>query len=99
MTTLSPSMLVLNQGRPFVSEQFAERLAKLVVDEKYPTDIFSVRGPGTVSSKGDSWLATFENALVPPEDGSPLPMSNGKIIPRRLTITIRKTNGEIVAIS
>ncbi|MBX5461870.1 MAG: hypothetical protein IRZ28_12385 [Steroidobacteraceae bacterium] len=70
-----------------------------MLDEKYTKDIFSARGPGTIEDEGDMWLVTVDNALVSPEDRSALPMSGGKIVPRRLTITIRKTNGEIVAIS
>jgi hypothetical protein len=92
-------MMLFNQGQPFVSAKFAERLGLLVLDEKYPKDIFSARGSGTIVDNGDTWLATFENSLVGLEDRSALPMSEGRIIPRRLTITIRKTNGEIVAIS
>ena len=71
----------------------------LVLDEKYPKNIFCVRGRGTVVDKGDTWSATFENALVSTDDQSALPMFDGRVIPRHLTITIKKTNGEIVAIS
>ena len=99
VTTLSLSMMLLNQGQPFVSEKFAERLAVLVIEEKYPKDIFSVHASGIIVGKEDTWLVTFDNALVSQEDKSHLPMSDGRIIPRRLTITIRKTSGEIVAIS
>jgi hypothetical protein len=92
-------MTLFNQGHPFVSKSFAERLALLVFDEKYPKDIFSARGPGSIVDKGDVWLVTFENDLVSPEDVSAVPTFNGKVVTRRLTVTIRKTNGEIVTIS
>jgi hypothetical protein len=99
VTTLSLPMMLFNQGHPFVSESFAERLALLVFDEKYPKDIFSARGPGNIVDKGDVWLVTFENALVSPDDANALPTFDGKVVARRLTVTIRKTNGEIVTIS
>ena len=92
-------MVALNHGQPFVSERFAERLALLVIEEKYPKDIFTTRGPGKIVDKGDLWLATFDNSLTSSEDGNVLAISEGRIIPKRLTITIRKTTGEIVAIT
>ena len=75
------------------------RLALLVIEEKYPKDVFSARGSGTTVDKGDLWEVTFDNALVSPDDTSALPMRHGSIVPRRLTITIRKTSGEIIDIS
>lgn len=99
MNTLSLSMMLLNQGQSFISGKFAERLALLVIDEKYPKDIFSARGAALMAEQGELWLATFDNELVSPDDKSALPMSDGRIVPKRLTITIRKTNGEIVSIS
>jgi hypothetical protein len=96
---MSISMMLLNHGAPFVSQSFAERLALLVIGEKYPGDLFVVRGKGTVTDKGEVWAVTFENALVDPEDPAALPMVEGNLTAKRLTITIRKTNGEIVAIS
>ena len=87
---LSLSMTVLNNGQPFVSRGFANRLALLVIDEKYSRNAFSVRGPGRVVDKGESWSVTFANALVP---------STGMIVPTGLTITIRKTNGEVISIT
>jgi hypothetical protein len=99
MNNLSISMIALNHGQPFVSKGFADRLALLVVDEKYPRDVFSVRGSGSTVDKGDSWSVTFENALIDPADESPLPILDGRVVPRRLTITIRKTNGEVMSIT
>lgn len=96
---LSLSIMVLNQGQPFVTAAFAERLALLVIDEKYPHDLFVVRGSGSIADRGANWAATFDNALVGPQDKSELALLNGRIIPKRLTITIRKTNGEIVSIT
>jgi hypothetical protein len=87
---LDVTILVGNIHGPFVSREFAERLALLVIEEKYTADVFSVRGAGTVVDKGDFWWVTYDNGV---------PRSEASIIPRRLTIQIRKANGEIVAIS
>jgi hypothetical protein len=92
-------MMLQNEGQPFVSGRFAERLALLVIDEKYGEQFFRVRGSPTVTDSKEMWLVTLENGLISPQDKSALPMFFGKILPRHLTITIRKTNGEIVAIS
>ena len=99
VTSLSVSMIALNQGQPFVSQSFAERLALLVIEEKYPRDFFTVRGSGNTVDKGDIWLVTFDNGLTDPSDKNALAVVQGRVIPKRLTITIRKANCEIVAIS
>jgi len=85
------SILVGNMQGPFVSRKFAERLALLVIQERYTPDVFLPRGaPPIVVDKGDFWSVTFDNEL---------PRSSTSIIPKELTIHIRKANGEIVAIS
>jgi hypothetical protein len=80
---------------PFISQDFAQKLARLVIEEKYPKDMFSAPEPGTVVDKGEAWWVTVDNALA--SQRATLP--KGAIIPRGLTIQIRKSNGEILAIS
>lgn len=87
---LEPSIFVQNLKGPFISEQFAERLGSLVIEEKYPKDVFSQQGPGMVVDKDQVWLVTFTNALY---------RSDKYLLPKKLTIEIRKKNGEIIAIS
>jgi hypothetical protein len=99
MNNLSISMIALNHGQPFVSRGFADRLALLVIDEKDPRDVFSVRGSGSIVDKGDSWSVTFDNALIDPADKDSLPILDGRVVRRRLTITIRKANGEVISIT
>ena len=94
---LDPSMILMNFEGPFVSREFAERLAVLVIDQKWPKDVFSRRGPGRVVDLGDAWSVTYQNALGNAND--PIPTSGGKAVPKTLTIRIRKANGQIVAIS
>jgi hypothetical protein len=92
---LSVSMMLLNDPQPFVSKEFAERLALLVIDEKYPKDIFLVQSPASVEDKGENWEVTFTNDL--PEDR--LTRVRPRLVPKgRLTITIRKVNGAILSI-
>lgn len=88
--SLSIMMTLQNQDQPFVSESFAKRLALLVIDEKYPKAAFIPREPATIADQGEIWTVTFENALPLPKDS---------IFPKRLSIAIRKNNGEIVNIS
>jgi hypothetical protein len=94
---LDPSMILFNFEGPFISREFAERLAVLVIEQKWPKDVFARRGPGQVVDQGDTWSVTYENILGNAND--PIPTSGGKAVPRTLTIRIRKVNGEIVAIS
>jgi hypothetical protein len=90
MPPLKISMVLQNVKGDFITPRFAERLALLVLEEKYPTDVFAASGSGSVVDKGDTWWVTFNNALLE---------SPPRLIPRHLTVQIRKTNGEIVAIS
>jgi hypothetical protein len=85
-----PFMRLQNISGPFVSQGFAERLARLVIEEKYPKNIFSVQGSGNVVDKGDTWWVTFDNAIKG---------SMATMVPIRLTVHVRKTNGEIVTIT
>jgi hypothetical protein len=87
---LDVSIMVENMNGPFVSREFAEHLALLVIEEKYPKDVFSVHGAAIVVDKGDVWWVSYNNELPSPE---------ASIRPKHLTIHIRKANGEIVAIS
>jgi hypothetical protein len=99
MNDLSLSMSLLNQGRPFVSGRFAERLALLVIEEKYSEQFFKARGSATVVDKGETWSVTVENGLIDPQDKRELPFVGGELVPRRLTISIRKVNAEILSIT
>jgi hypothetical protein len=83
-------MRLQNISEPFVSQSFAERLARLVIEEKYPKNIFSVQSSGNVVDKGDTWWVTFDNAIKG---------TMATMVPIRLTVHIRKTNGEIVTIT
>ena len=97
VVSLDASMVLLNFESPFVTRDFAEKLAILVIDQKWSKDLFVLRGAGRIVDLGDAWSVTFENALDRGSD--PIPTWNGRVVPRTLTIRIRKTNGEILAIS
>ena len=94
---MHPSMFLLNTQGPFISEKFAERFGRLVIEEKYPPHLFSTIGVGKVVDNGETWRVTFENGLAKPGEHG-LPMSEGLVVPWRLTIEIRKANGEVLAI-
>jgi len=97
MKTADVTMILQNHDRPFVSKEFAGRLASLVLEEKYPEEFFVASGKPDVIDLGECWSVTLENS-VPLDKGSPLPTSNGVLVPKQLTVVIRKFNGEIVAI-
>jgi hypothetical protein len=88
--TLEPFMRLQNLAGPFISQSFAERLARLVIEEKYPKNSFSIQGPANVADKGDTWWVTFDNAVQ-----GTMPA----MISKRLTVHIRKTDGAIVTIT
>jgi uncharacterized protein YcfL len=95
---LTVSMLLFNQEESFVSEGFAKRLALLVIEEKYPKDIF-IRHEGIrVLDQGEAWQVMIDNALVDTHDSSALPIIEGKIVPKSLSILINKANGAIIKI-
>lgn len=100
---LSESVVGLNIVGPLISEGLAQKLGFIILQDKYPKPIFSPHQPGIVVDQGDAWLVIFENALVSPDDlgsgGWPWPEAAGMPVPRRLGITIRKSNGEIVGTS
>jgi hypothetical protein len=87
---MNPFMTLQNISGPFVSQTFAERLARLVIEEKYPKNIFSIQSSGNVVDKGDTWWVTFYNEIKG---------TMATMVPTRLTVHIRKTNGEIVTIT
>lgn len=87
---LDISMVLQNAQACFVSQKFAERLARLVMEEKYqnPNPIF-VPGRSAIADGGDTWRVTFENTLR---------LLKNSMRPREITVEIRKTDGAIVAL-
>jgi hypothetical protein len=82
------SMILLNGTQPFVSLHFAVRLASLIIEDRYPREMFVIVEPAKIEDEGEFWKVTVENAL-----------KNSKFSIVRLSITIRKSNGEIVDFS
>jgi hypothetical protein len=93
---LNSSMLLMNMEGPFVSATFADRLARLIVDEKYPKDIFLVSGSTKVVDEGSIWAVHFANALFTQQYAT---LPRKAIAPKTLTIRIKKSDGAIVAVS
>jgi hypothetical protein len=85
---LGIAMYLQNFHGCFISRKFAERLARLYVEEKYDSSLF-VAGNGNVVDGDEVWWVTFDNNLPNLEDS---------IRPKGITVEIRKTNGQIIAL-
>lgn len=92
------TMMALNSIQPFVSESFARRLALLIVEDRYPPDVFSPKASGVAIDDGEFWRVTLENDLVDQGDSQAIAMIAGAVVPRKLTFVIRKSNAEVVDI-
>lgn len=95
----SASMLLLNFQAPFVSENFAKRMAQITIEEKYPRSAFSSVVPGVAVDAGATWKVTLRNSLVSPGDTSYIPEINGGPTARELTVEICKDNAAVLGIS
>jgi hypothetical protein len=98
MKEMSMTMVALNQIQPFVNERLAEKIARIIIEDKYPKDFFVIRGSASVVGDTDAWLVTFDNGAVDSSKPEKIVISNGRIVPGHLTIAIRKTDGAIVDI-
>jgi hypothetical protein len=94
-TQLSISMFLENYGGAFVTRHFAERMAQIVIEEKYPSNVIQFAGVADVVDKEGAWWVKV-NIRVPP--ASPIASLARKDL-TQMTIQIRKTNAEIVSIS
>jgi hypothetical protein len=79
---LSITMTLQNQKGPFVTRNFAERLARPVIEEKYQRNIFVITGSAKVLEADGMWWVTFSNALPHSEssysDRPALPCKSGR---------------------
>lgn len=83
------SMVLHNFGATFVTEQLAVQLARIIICEKYPQDIFVAAGTPVTADNGDAWSLTFVNSLS----------STGlNVLPKTLTIRIRKADAAVLSI-
>lgn len=94
----SITMMALNSVQPFVSKSFAQRMALLIIEDRYPPDVFLPKGPGTVVDDGEVWRVTFDNDLVDENNHQENVMVGGAIVPRKLVFVIRKSNAEVMDI-
>lgn len=94
----SVTMMALNSVQPFASESFARRMALLIIEDRYPPDVFSPAGTGVVVDGGEVWHVTFDNSLINTSGGQKMPMIDGVVVPKKLTFVIRKRNAEVVDI-
>jgi hypothetical protein len=85
-------MLLMNSTGPFVTHDFADHLAHLVISEKYQGAVLADELP-QVLDKGDAWWVTVkvQRWLSPP------PVVDSPLAPKQLTVCIRKKDAAIVA--
>ncbi len=89
---LDVSMILENANGPFVTIDFAKRLGRLVMEQKYPGVTFDSQSP-TVLDKGDVWWVTFTV--------KEWPQNMAKLRPAladHLTLWIRKRDAAILGI-
>lgn len=92
------TMMALNSIQPFVSEAFARRMALLIIEDRYPPNVFSPKARGVVVDGGEVWRVTLDNELVDQSASQALAMVDGAVVPIKLTFVIRKSNAEVVDI-
>lgn len=92
------TMLALNSVQPFASESFARRMALLIMEDRYPLNVFSPEGVGIVVDGGEVWRITFNNGLADESESQKMLMIDGAVAPRKLTFVIRKDNAAVVDI-
>jgi len=91
-------MMALNSVQPFASASFAQRMALLIIEDRYPSNVFSPKGAGVVVDGGEVWRVTFDNSLISDDSSQKMAMIDGVVVPRKLTFVIRKSNAEVVDI-
>lgn len=94
----SITMMALNSEQPFASKAFVRRMALLIIEDRYPTSVFSPKGAGIVEDGGDVWRVTFDNSLVHDAANKRIAMVDGAIVPKKLTFVIRKNDAAVVDI-
>jgi hypothetical protein len=84
-------MIVQNATVTFVGRDLAEKLAVLIVREKYAT-IFETDTPATTSDEGDNWAISVP---VHPLAGAPF---DTRLAPRAITVVLRKRDAAVMTI-
>lgn len=87
------SMFLANAGGPFVTRDFATKLAALVMEEKYPGTSFDAASPA-VQDKGETWWVTFAVRKWPKDMEEKLQ----PLLPHELTFLIRKSDAAVLGI-
>lgn len=85
------SMLLQNYEAPFIGKDLAQKLARVLVESKYPEDIFVIEGDPSIEDEGDYWRVSFRNRL---RTGVDVTYATAMI-----RVRIKKANGEIADIS
>lgn len=84
--TLGISVLLQNAGGPLITRELALKVARLLIEAKYPAGMFQIAGDGDVEDEDAFWRVSFRNALAE--------SAAGPVI-ERLGVRLRKSNCEI----
>jgi hypothetical protein len=85
------SMLLQNYGAPFIDQKLGAGIARLLVNNKYPPDIFLAEDNVIIEDAGEFWKITLKNQLRVDVDRP--------YVTKSVRVTIKKSNGEILEIS
>ena len=88
LSRLDPSIMLSNFGQSFISADEAKEIGSIIA-KRESSPFFRPNSNMSVESVGLCWVVTFKNALTPD-------IRRG--IPDHWMITLRKANGEIVAV-
>ena len=86
------SMFLENFGGPFVTGDFAKKLATLVMQQKYPGATFDAAS-ADVLDKGDTWWVNFTVREWPKDMEKLRPL-----LPAHITFLIRKSDAAVLGI-
>ena len=82
--------LMFNIDRPLISEQSARIIAKTIMEDYYPSDVFRMRGNAVVEDVVDRWRVHMDNSVKRPEDDA--------LRITELTIDVSKSDGAMSGI-
>lgn len=90
-------MLLNSPEHPLISRDIAERLALLIVEERYPKDFFDVGSVNTMDDR-DQWRVEVINRLTENFGEQASRTADGRVLPAQLTFRIRKFDGQITSV-
>jgi hypothetical protein len=84
-------MIVQNAMGTFVGRDLAEKLAVLIVREKYAA-VFEADTPATASDEGDNWVVSVPVHVLAAAS------YDARLVPRAITVVLRKRDAAVMTI-